>query len=247
MLWQIGNSEKRVTVVFHVWNNSRECYYCKDCLHEVKFRGGAGICACPREEKAVNRIISGVVGLDLSYTSTGLARMARLPKPLTKPKWGVFGTKTDDGTSLVRCVKTAKVVLKVVQENDVVFIEGYAYGVAGKQQRLAMLGELNGIIKLVILKRTKKQPLIVAPGTWKKFLCGNGHLAKDEFKLQVFKKFGVECKTNDEAVAIAIADFGWHVFYQLGTRRDLKKYEEKCLKDYWKRLGPVIKAIVQEG
>ena len=237
--------------MFHVWNNSRECYYCKDCLCEVKFRKGAGICACPKEEeKTMNRIISGVVGLDLSYTSAGLARISRrspVPnEPLTKPKWGTFGTKTDDGTSLVRCIKTARAVLKMVQENDVVFIEGYAYGVKGKQQRLAMLGELNGIIKLVVLKRTKKQPLIVAPGTWKKFLCGNGHLSKDEFKLQVFKKFDVECKTNDEAVAIAIADFGWHVFYELGTRRDLKKYEQKSLEGYWKRNGPAIKSIVQE-
>jgi len=182
---------------------------------------------------------AGVVGLDLSLTGTGLARLewtenGRLLELMT------IGTRASFGTRLERYWETVERIRKEVIKEDVVFVEDFAYRIKSKQSSLATLGELNGVVKVVMWKWTRRQPMLIGQGQWKKFLCDNGALKKDEFKLRIYKKFKVECKTNDEAAAYAMADLGWHLIGRPG--RKLSGYEVKIVNDLRKKYGEALKS-----
>ena len=174
--------------------------------------------------------ISGIVGLDLSLTSTGFARIGLNPK--IEPVFhNIFKTDPKEGTDIERCLKIAQEIVMHSTKADLFFIEDYAYGIPAKVSRLATLGELGGVVKIVIMKHTKCEPFVVTPGTWKKFLCGKGNLNKDSFKLEVFKKYDIEPMGNDDAVAIAICDFAACAL-RGEKHREMLKYEQACIKKY---------------
>lgn len=85
-----------------------------------------------------------------------------------------------------------------------VAIEGYSY--ASKQTNLPQLGELGGIIKLAV-HQVGIPVDIIAPGTWKKVLFGEGKggLKKDLVRLEIFKRYGVEFASQDTLDAWAVA------------------------------------------
>jgi len=181
----------------------------------------------------------GVVGLDLSLSSTGFARIDG------SGQFEVMAIRVPPSDSVHRIMRIVEIMWKIVNmvdRKDVVFIEDYAYRVGGKTSSLASLGELNGIVKLAVFRKTSNPPIEVPIGTWKKFLSNNGALKKDEFKLKVFQKFGIECKTNDEAAAVAIADLGWHAIGNPPLRGELLKYEADSIKALIKR-NPFIKNL----
>ncbi len=178
--------------------------------------------------------VTGIVGIDPSLTSLGFARIdiAEIKSGNNFTFRGTFVSNVKRGTQLERCVQMWRDIRIETHNPDLVFIEDYAYG---KPHKMAALGELGGILRLMLSRYSAFQleAIPVAIGSWKKFLCGRGNLNKDEFKLQVYKKFDIECSTNDEAAAIAIADFGAHLV--LGQHnRDLTKYEEGAIKQYRK-------------
>ena len=87
---------------------------------------------------------------------------------------------------------------------DRVAIEGYSYGSPAGHTRAFGLGELGGVIKLAI--HQAGIPLhIIAANTWKKVLCGKGGLKKDQVRLELFKRFGVEFTSQDTLDAWAVA------------------------------------------
>ena len=49
---------------------------------------------------------------------------------------------------------------------------------------------------------------MVAPQALKKFVTGKGNVKKDQMKLAVFKRWGVEFPTTDETDAYALAQWG---------------------------------------
>lgn len=182
--------------------------------------------------------VTGIVGLDLSLTSTGFARISNPPdgnfvnSAITVPK---------DLPRTERLMLIATEILEKTQPNDIFFIEDYAYGSQKGANSLPLLGELGGVIKLLLWRRAGHHHFPVAIGTWKKFLCNNGALKKDEFKLQVYKKHSVECKTNDEAAAVALADFGHCLFG--AKERKLTKYEQVVITKYKKDHLPLLQSI----
>jgi len=179
--------------------------------------------------------ISGIIGLDLSLTSTGIARWG------IKPETPVFHTliKTDPkmGTQIERCRFIADQILLYSTKIDLFFIEDYAYGIGakgkGKAQQLVTLGQLGGIVKSRVLDFTGCEPFPVAIGTWKKFLSNNGNLNKDSFKLEVFKKHKIEARGNDDAAAIGVLDFA-RCLLKASSVRKLKKYELALIEKYRK-------------
>lgn len=84
------------------------------------------------------------------------------------------------------------------------FIEGYGYANA---HTLATLVELGSMVRQV-LHESEARWAEVAPTTLKKFVTGRGNAKKDEIMLAVYKRFGVECRSHDEADAVALAYFG---------------------------------------
>lgn len=181
--------------------------------------------------------LNGAVGLDLSLSCTGVAKVdwsrqsgpggSAIP-PGSFNKVDIFSIKTkpEEGTRLQRCIRIMRKISKVVGPSDLVLIEDYAYGAKPGRSSLATLGELNGIVKLAILHRTKREAITIAPQQWKKYLCGRGKLPKDAFKLEVFKRYKVEVPTNDEAVAYTLADMGGALAQNFPGRT---RYEQEVL------------------
>jgi len=185
--------------------------------------------------------ISGIVGLDLSLTSTGFARWGISPEiPLFHD---LIRTDTRMGSNLERAIYIAGQIHLLSTKADLFFIEDYAYGVPAKKSRLATLGELGGVVKAIMLKHTHCEPFVVAPGTWKKFLNNNGNLDQASFKLEVYKKLEIEPMGHDDAAALAICDFARCVL-QASKIRKLKKYEEAVIKKYRKE-HPELKIRLQ--
>jgi hypothetical protein len=146
------------------------------------------------------------------------------------------------GTDVERAIYIAGQIHTMTMKQDLFFIEDYAYGVKAKVSRLATLGELGGIVKVIMMKHTHCEPFVVAPGTWKKFLCNKGNLDQASFKLEVFKKLEIEPLGHDDAAALAICDFARCVL-QPKTRK-LKKYETEMIKKYRKE-HPELKPRLQ--
>jgi Holliday junction resolvasome RuvABC endonuclease subunit len=81
-------------------------------------------------------------------------------------------------------------------------IEGYSYG--SHKSNLPALGELGGVMKLAVHKADV--PIhVIAPGTWKKVLCGNGSLDKKNSAVELYKRYGVEYRSQDTLDAWAVA------------------------------------------
>lgn len=105
-------------------------------------------------------------------------------------------------------------------------LENYAFGSKwGREQA----GEIGGTIRLLLYEHSIT-PILVAPDTLKLFVTGNGHAAKEDMKLAVFKRWGVdfEGKKNDLADAYGLA----RMAYLLGTGRTdgLEDYQLRALR-----------------
>lgn len=105
-----------------------------------------------------------------------------------------------------------------------VAIEGYAPGAKFNRE---LLGELGGVTRLAVhdaLHEICPPPLIVPPTSLKKFATGKGNVPKDNVMLAVFKKWGVEFKSNDLADAYTVA----RVAYAADNGAELE-YEKQVL------------------
>lgn len=199
-----------------------------------------------REKEAIKKknnskeIISGVVGLDLSLTCTGVARIQNIHSMVTHT------IKTKSETPMCeRYVNIIEHIIHILRSNDVVFIEDYAYGVAPKKSRLATLGELCGIVKYVVYRYQGRWSIPVASTTIKKWFSGNGKLAQDDFKMASYKKYGIEFGTKDEVVAHALADFGYSVL-GLPLSRVLSKTERKMIDVFRAKHQDILQALAEK-
>ncbi len=83
-----------------------------------------------------------------------------------------------------------------------VAIESYAFGARGAA--MFSLGELGGVLRWSLY--SWHVPYIdVPPSQVKKFATGHGNAKKDEIMLAVYKRWGVEFHTSDEADAYVLA------------------------------------------
>lgn len=148
-------------------------------------------------------MLETVVGLDLSLNSAGLARYH-----LFDQKWdtrAITEGKHPDRPIWSRYNAVTKEVVKAVGQNDVVFIEDYAFG---KYRSITTLAELGGIIRYMLWRITGHWPFPVSVGSLKKFATGSGSAKKEDIKLALYKKHHLEFKTNDEADALVLAQIG---------------------------------------
>jgi hypothetical protein len=109
-----------------------------------------------------------------------------------------------------------------------VAMEGYAFG----SQMANMLGELGGMVKLVLLE-LGQYPLIVPPTSLKKYVAGKGAgVSKSQMMLFTYKNFGVDLPDDNAADSYGLAHLvsgNYTHAYQkeVYTKLNDPKYREK--------------------
>jgi Holliday junction resolvasome RuvABC endonuclease subunit len=109
--------------------------------------------------------------------------------------------------------------------------EGYAFGAKGNT--LSRLIELGTIMRLVAYHR-KIPTYIFAPQNLKKFIAGKT-FKKDEVRLEVFKRWAFEHKSNDIVDAYAIARYTQAIHSQLNDKKLIfTSYQEQAIASWMK-------------
>ena len=147
--------------------------------------------------------MSRVVGIDQSYTNFGFSVDGE------SKKRSFPATRFDNDVDRLRAVRKWFTEWLNIQSTghhiDLVVMEGYAN--AAKFGR-EMAGELGGVVKLAVLDSIGQPPLIVAPGSLKKFVTGSGAAKKNTMIMHVYKRWGVEFTDDNQADAYSLEKFG---------------------------------------
>lgn len=137
-----------------------------------------------------------IVGIDASLTSTGVAVI------------GGGNVDTDviqrKSTGIERLIEIREQVKGIVNGVDLVAIEGYAFA---RSNQAHQIGELGGVLR-VMFREEGIEYIDVAPSAVKKFATGKGNANKEAVAVGVYKRWGKEFKTNDEADAFVLAKIG---------------------------------------
>jgi crossover junction endodeoxyribonuclease RuvC len=94
-----------------------------------------------------------------------------------------------------------QVLIEVGGGDILVVLEGYAFS----RVNLTHLGEVVGVVKVALWEAGIPSLVQLTPGGLKKFVSGRGNAKKDEMRLEAFKRFGFEAKTQDEVEAVCLA------------------------------------------
>ncbi|MGE5572964.1 MAG: hypothetical protein ACM3ZU_08110 [Bacteroidota bacterium] len=164
-----------------------------------------------------------VLGIDPSLTATGLVRLDEqdgLTSRVVRPR----------STGVRRLIDIEQAVAQVAEGVTLVALEGYAFGAQASREAL---GELGGILKRYLYQHAIPT-IIVPPSSVKKFACSRGNAKKDEMRLAVYKKWGVDeqgLRTADEVDAYVLARIALVVaMRQAGREVKLLQYEAEALK-----------------
>jgi Holliday junction resolvasome RuvABC endonuclease subunit len=162
-----------------------------------------------------------IIGLDLGLVRTGIAI-------INADGLACWHIKTDASKTLQERIATvADEIMHATPLDCKVLIENHSFGSFGAGVR--QLAELAGVVKFQ-LWRAGIPFALVAPMTLKKWATGTGKkMDKSIILHKVALKTGVEPSNDDEADAVALADFGWHVLNPESPRRELLQYEKDCI------------------
>jgi len=175
------------------------------------------------------------LGLDLSLTQTG---WAVVDKKGTKIASGIFPYKISEVTlrkKVERLINIETDVFALFEKYKIkaVGVEGYAFATRNTNN-LVNLGELGGVIRRGLFL-VGHDPLEVPPTKVKLFGTGKGNCNKDLILLQVFKKYGEEFATSDEADAFIISQIVRLVdeYASAGKIAEtLTEYQKRALKEF---------------
>lgn len=139
------------------------------------------------------------VGIDPSFTNTAVSFLQN----------GTIKTKSFSAKGLVGMDRVDTLVRSVLEHVTApesgpvagVAIEGYAMGARGDITHLA---ELGGILRLELYRR-KVNLIEVPPTVLKKHITGKGNGKKELVLKELYKQYGVDLDSNDEADAAALA------------------------------------------
>lgn len=159
-----------------------------------------------------------VIGIDPSATATGVVCLKGgqvACEVVIKPKM--------KGIDRQRYI--VEHVMDVVECHgpELIMLEGYAYN-AKNPQTLITLVEVGTVLRY-ILHQEQYGFLIAAPTQLKKFVGVKGK--KDMIRLEAFKRWGYEHKSNDIVDAYVLAKMAQAVI----TNKGLHKYQEEVIKN----------------
>jgi crossover junction endodeoxyribonuclease RuvC len=153
-----------------------------------------------------------IIGIDPSLRATGIAVVVRDSKDLESPGLAVpFVIELSPPKSMKDPLDLMKwqaaKVKTYLADADLVLMEGLSFGIKNSASLFQLAG-LHYFLRLVIRTVTLADPVIVAPTQLKKFVCGKGNVKKDLMLLNVYKRWGFEAKTDNEADALGLAYIG---------------------------------------
>jgi hypothetical protein len=155
-----------------------------------------------------------IVGIDPSISGTGIAVVKVEDSRYiehTKIYYDTLGVKLFP-KEISEIKKYSLLATNIVEEvksrYPLVVMEGYAFGVGGNTNCLTKLAEFGGILKYLIEKKWDRPPLLVSPTTIRWFLNSK----KEGYMLEVYKRYKLDTRTSDEAVAITLVDFSLELF-----------------------------------
>lgn len=157
-----------------------------------------------------------IMGIDPSLTGCGLVMVNNGELKTTN----VLSTPASDprGKRLGDIAQGVATFYRDFGPPDVVAMEDYAFGSPYNRESM---GEVGGIIKAALWRLTKSrfnendtvtivhvEPVLWPNQSWKKAVLGKGGIKKEDLKLPVFQKFGVEISDMNalEAFCVAMAE-----------------------------------------
>ena len=165
-----------------------------------------------------------VVGIDPSLTSTGFAARDRAGR------LRAHALGDADLRGMPRLVALRNGISRHLDrvQPDLVAYEGYALGFRGKSNTIFDLGELGGIVKLLILERGI-DILLIPPNNLKLFATGKGNADKAQVALALEKQLGVKFSTSDQYDAAGLLVMG-ETYLDTAARKTLPEHCAKALK-----------------
>ena len=138
-----------------------------------------------------------VGGIDLSLTSTGVCVLRNGELEVIKR------LNTKDLRGVERLMWIEHKLFEVLPNHlDLICLEGYSFGSQGRA--VFNIGELGGVIRRGL--HIYEMPwLEIAPHSLKKFVTGKGNTKKEDMKLHIYKRWGVEFGSSDECDAYGLA------------------------------------------
>ena len=159
-----------------------------------------------------------IVGVDASLTSTGIAAMIYGELDNVVATRSVNSNKK--GTD--RLIEIRENVSNNILDVDLLLIESYSYSSPNKAHQI---GELGGVLRVMFAENNLKV-LEVAPTQLKKFATGKGTASKEEIAVAAYKKWGIECRTNDETDAAVLVYIG---LAYMGNTDGLTAYQQEVI------------------
>lgn len=176
--------------------------------------------------------MTNIIAIDPSLNSTGVAyRDAK-----GNIKSYCVGFKNLKGLGRIQAIRNAIDNALTRFSPEVVVYEGYAVGFRGKSNTLFDLGELGGVVKLLILEKGI-DIFLVSPNSLKLFVTGKGNADKKEVALALEEELGVKFSTSDQYDAAGLLMMGEAKFLG-GLTRDGKTFRRRALQG-----GQRLKAI----
>lgn len=145
------------------------------------------------------------VGIDPGLTSAGFCALGKRGTPVF---YRTIGTDPNYGPISERYLYLANRLSSNLMPSDAVFMEDYAYNVS--KGSLPTMGEVGAVIKLTSLRITGAWPIIVTTQQIRKWLSGVVNLPNHELTKELLKRYKVDTKSKDIAVAYTLADLGYH-------------------------------------
>jgi crossover junction endodeoxyribonuclease RuvC len=139
-----------------------------------------------------------ILAIDQSLNSTGTCVYLGVATPLIV---NTIDPKKLRGVERLWFIRDA--IIRSIQQYDIqlVILEEYGFAAVG---RVFSLGEIGGILKLACYDLNVPHfPMPI--GTHKMFSTGKGNTKKDMMLLEIFKRYGIEAKDDDQADAVSIA------------------------------------------
>ena len=140
------------------------------------------------------------VGLDLSYSGTGLIVLDNIGEILEQ-KLISTNPKDDTEDRLIQIENEIKFIPNIVGLK-VVFVEGPSYSSRGDQ--MLQMGALNIFIR-IFFRKNNVNYRVIAPQTLKKWVAKTGRAAKEMMLLHIYKRWGIEFENNNLADAYGLA------------------------------------------
>lgn len=168
--------------------------------------------------------MSRVIGIDPSLTSTGFA----LRDKQDRLKSYALGDNVLRGMPRIVMLRNAVSRHLDREQPELVVYEGYALGFRGKTNTIFDLGELGGVLKLLILEKGI-DILLAPPNNLKLFATGKGNADKGQVALAVENELNVKYSTSDQYDATGLLWMG-EAYLQLSSKKSaLADYRVRAL------------------